>query len=312
VLLSAALYLSMGILALIGLIKKQLWSYCILFFLITLSIVSNIVFPIGTNMSERFLFMPSIGFCMLLVLLPLFFSKSKTFIQQKSILPVFGIIILLFAAKTIHRNLAWKDNFTLFTTDIHVSKNSAKLRNAVGGDLSAEAIKQKDENKRNAMLQEAIGHLKEATKIHPTYKNAYLLLGNAHNYLRQYEPAIQYYDQALRLDPNYGDAMNNRAITYRDAGLFYGQQQGDLNKAIQYLNEARKTLPNDYETIFGLGVANGMQGNLTEAIQLFEKTTQIQPNSAGAWRNLGNAYMNAGNQEAGQAALNKANSLEGK
>jgi len=166
------------------------------------------------------------------------------------------------------------------------------LRNSAGGELSAAAIKETDEAKRTALLQEAIGHLNEAIKIHPTYKNAYLLLGNANNYLKEFDQAIQAYDKALRLDPNYTDAFNNRAITYRDGGLFFGQQQGDLKKSIAYLTEAQKALPDDYETVFGLGVAQGMSGNLPKAIELFAKSTQLQPNSAGAWRNLGNAYMN--------------------
>lgn len=325
VILSTLLYLGMGILGLIGLLKKRLWSYGILYYLITLSVVSNVVFPIGTNMSERFLFMPSVGFCLGIValILPLqarlFGSQPKLNASRggealgkklNSVLVIGGFVLLLLSAKTIHRNFAWKSNFTLFTTDVEVSKNSAKLRNSVGGDLTAEAIKVKDAAKRTAMLQEAIGHLKEAIKIHPTYKNAYLLLGNAHNYLKQYDQAIAYYDQALRLDPSYPDAFNNRAITYRDAGLFFGQQQGDLQKSIQYLTEAQKALPNDYETVFGLGVAQGMSGNLTKAIELFEKTTQLQPNSVGAWRNLGNAYMNAGDAERGNVALQRAKALE--
>ena len=119
-----------------------------------------------------------------------------------------------------------------------------------------------------------------------------------------------YYDQALKLDANYTDAFNNRAITYRDAGLFFGQQQGDLPKSIQYLTEAQRALPNDYETVFGLGVAQGMSGNLAKAIELFKKSTELQPNSAAAWRNLGNGYMNAGNTELGTAALQKAKALE--
>lgn len=341
VLLSILLYLGLGILGLAGLLKKKLWSYSILYYLITLSVVSNIVFPIGTNMSERFLFMPSVGFCfgvVILIVTILRLSPSgggwgeekkhtpskkahsltsttggEDFRQKmKILLASCGIVLLLLSAKTIHRNLAWKSNFTLFTTDIEVSKNSAKLRNSVGGDLTAAAIKVKDEAQRTAMLQEAVGHLKEAIKIHPTYKNAYLLLGNAHNYLKQYDQAIAYYDQALKLDANYTDAYNNRAITYRDAGLFFGQQQGNLPKSIQYLTEARRALPNDYETIFGLGVAQGMSGNLSQAIELFKKSTELQPTSASAWRNLGNAYMNAGNTELGTAALQRAQTLEGK
>jgi len=337
VILSGLTYLGLGVIGLVGLLKKRLWGYGIWFYLITLSIVSNIVFPIGTNMSERFLFMPSVGACLAVVAVLLPFvsarfspsgggwgeEKSKKIhpptpasggedlVQMnKLVLMISGVVLLLFSAKTIHRNFTWKDNFTLFTTDVQVSKNSAKLRNSVGGELSAAAIKLKDPAKTNAMLQEAVGHLKAAVKIHPTYKNAYLLLGNAHNYLKQYEEAIGYYDQALRLDPSYTDAFNNRGITYRDGGLFYGQQQGDLAKSIQYLTEAQKVLPEDYETVFGLGVAQGMSGNINQAITLFSKATQLQPSSAAAWRNLGNAYMNAGDTERGTVALQRASSLE--
>jgi len=307
---SVLLYVGLGVIGLIGLLKKRLWSYGILYYLITLSVVSNIVFPIGTNMSERFLFMPSVGFCLGVV--ALFLSRGGEVLDKKLniVLLIGSIVLLLLSVKTIHRNLAWKSNFTLFTTDVEVSRNSAKLRNSAGGELIAEAIKIKEATKRTAMLQEAVGHLQVATKIHPTYKNAYLLLGNAHNYLKQYDQAIVYYDQALKLDANYTDAFNNRAITYRDAGLFFGQQQGNLPKSIQYLTEAQRALPNDYETVFGLGVAQGMSGNLTKAIELFKKSTELQPTSAGAWRNLGNAYMNAGNTELGTAALQKASALE--
>ena len=80
VILSTLLYIGMGVLGLIGLLKKRLWSYGILYYIITLSIVSNVVFPIGTNMSERFLFMPSVGFCLGVVLLLVsLVSATETF-----------------------------------------------------------------------------------------------------------------------------------------------------------------------------------------------------------------------------------------
>ena len=305
VILSTLAYLGIAIAGIIGTLRKKIWGYAALYYLITLSIVSNLLFPIGTNMSERFLFMPSVGFCLIVA-----YGLRKIPLSLNKQMIVGALIISLFSLKTVQRNYIWKDNFTLFTTDINVSKNSAKLRNSVGGELSARAINTENESQRTAILNEAIGHLLEATKIHPTYKNAYLLLGNAYNYLRQYEKAIEYYNQALKLDPNYTDAFNNRAITYRDAGLFYGQQQGDIGKAIQYLSEAVRALPNDYSTVFGLGVAKGMNNNLAEAIDLFRKATELEPNKSEAWRNLGNAYMNAGDTVNGTAALQKANELQ--
>jgi len=61
------LYSALGIYAVAGLRKKgNVTAYAILFFIITLSITSNLVFTIGTFMNERFVFIPSLGFTLLL------------------------------------------------------------------------------------------------------------------------------------------------------------------------------------------------------------------------------------------------------
>lgn len=310
---SLALYLAMIGYAMVGFRKKDPMSYGILFFLICLSIVSNIVFPVGTNLAERLLFLPSVGFCLVIAILlqRLFFSKKLT--NEKQWYPIFGVLLLLsvlFSVKTITRNPAWRNNYTLFTTDIRTSPNSAKLRNAVGGELVTQSVNEKDEQRRVAMLQEAAGHLREAVKIHPTYKNAYLLLGNCYNYLQQYDPAIEYYQKALALDPNYQDAFNNLAITYQQAGRYHGEQRKDLLKALTYLRQAYQIKPDDYETVRLLGVAYGISGRTQEAIEFFTKGTQLQPDNAGAWYDLGSAYHNAGNPEKGKEYIDKAQSMD--
>ena len=45
--------------------KKRIIAFGILYYFITFSIVSNLFFPIGTNMAERFMFMPSLGFSLI-------------------------------------------------------------------------------------------------------------------------------------------------------------------------------------------------------------------------------------------------------
>lgn len=313
VLVSVFLYLGMAIYALWNFRKKDPISYGILFYLLTLSIVSNLVFPVGTNMAERLLFLPSVGFCLAIAVLlqKIFFSKKLTAIKQ--LYPFFGVLLLLsalFSVKTITRNPAWQNNFTLFTTDINTSPNSAKLRNAVGGELITQSVDEKNEQRRLDMLNEAAGHLREAIKIHPKYKNAYLLLGNCYNYLQQYEQSITYYQKALELDPNYQEASNNLAITYQQAGRFYGEKQGNLLKALEYLRRAYQLKPTDYETVRLLGVAYGVSGKVQDAIEFFTKGTQLQPNNAGAWYDLGVAYHNAGNPTKGDEYIQKALAIE--
>lgn len=310
VLLSLLVYLGALVYAIRGLKKKDPISYGILFYLITLSIVSNVVFPVGTNMSERFVFMPSVGICVILSVLIYRLASIKKGQYQNLAFGVLGVLVLLFAGKTLMRNTVWKDNLTLFTTDIQSSPNSAKLRNAVGGELITQSVKVQNTSVQRNMLLEASGHLQEAIRIHPTYKNAYLLLGNCYNYLKQYEQSIQYFQKALELDPGYQDAITNLGITYRAAGKYYGQERNDLNRAIQYLNQANTMQPRDYETLRLLGVAYGLGGQNNRAIEYFTQAKNIAPNNAKIWFDLGNAYNHAGDEANAQKHFQKAQELD--
>ena len=310
VILSMVGYLAALVWSLFATFKRKPIGYAVLFYLTTLSIVSNLAFPVGTNMAERLIFMPSVGFCLLMALgfgeLSKVLSESRV---SKNILWVVLGLSLIYGAGTFNRNKAWKDNFTLFTTDIKTSKNSAKLRNAVAGELLNKYGNAPVAQRNAASLNEAVVHLKEATRIHPNYKNAYLLLGNAHNYLKKYEESIQYYNKALTFDPGYAEANNNLGLTYRDAGKFYGEIKGDIKKALEYLNKSYQMRSNDEEVVRLLGVANGVAGNHAKAIEFFTKFTQLKPNNPKGFFNLGTAYLNAGDANNASVNHNKARSM---
>ncbi len=316
VILSLLAYFVMTIYAIIGLRKKDPISFGIIFFLMTTSIISNIVFPVGTNMSERFMFMPSVGFTFILGILG--WRLAKKLNKEKSINSISQLTMLLgitafvtvaFGIKTAVRNMAWKDNYTLFTTDIETSKNSAKLRNAVGGEMIAQSSAPKNKNKETEMLRTAQVHLQEAIKIHPNYKASYLLLGNSSNYLKEYEKAIQYYNQVLTIDANDQNGFNNLGITYRDAGKFYGEK-GDFAKAEKYLNKALEMRGDEYEILRLLGVLNGTRGNHPIAIQYFQKAANKEPKNAQALFNLGTAYQYGGDPENAQKYLQQARAID--
>ncbi len=305
VLLTLALYIGLAFGFFYFWKRERIVSFGILFFAATLSIVSNVVFPIGTNMSERFMFMPSLG--VILVLGHFLFKYIKS---EKVFLAVVVLLSLILGGKTILRNQVWKDDFTLFTTDVKTNYKSAKLLNAAGGAMSTTASDMPPGEEKNKMLESSIGYLKQAIEIHPTYKNAYLLLGNSSYYLNRFDEAISYFDQALRLDPNFKDAQKNLPIVLRDAGRYYGEIKQDLDRSKKYLDRSYELSPNDPETNRLLGIVYGMKGDNQKAISYFQKVTQVQPGSAPAFVNLGTAYRNSGDMEKAQEAFSRAVQLD--
>ncbi len=316
VIASLVVYLALLWWAIRGLRQKEPTSFGIWYYLLTLSIVSNIAFPVGTNMSERFLFMPSMGYAWVMGWIAWRAAQWRAggklhhFWQTYWVWGILTGIVLLYSIRTITRNAVWKDNFTLFTTDVAISPQSAKVRNATGGVLIDSALQVKDEARRIQMLREATNHLQIAVRIYPYYKNAYLLLGNAHFYLKEYDKAIQHYERALKIDPNYADAQTNLARALRDAGKYYGEQRGDLPQAITYLSRSYQLDPTDAETARLLGVAYGLSGQNDKAIQWFEKALSLQPQSAAIMRDLATAWYHAGNQAKAQQWMQRARHID--
>lgn len=308
VILSLLLYAGLIFMAFRYFHKNKVISFGILFFLISLSIVSNIVFPIGTNMSERFIFMPSAGFVLVVAY---FFDKWYSRFKPMTI-SLLVLIVLAMSFKTISRNAVWKNDFTLFTTDVKTSSNSAKVLNAAGGSLIDQAIKEENNYLKTKYLQDATAYLVKALEIHPKYNNAYLLLGNAYFYQKKYDDAIGIYTKLTEIAPGYQEGSKNLALTYREAGRYFGEEKGDLAASLKYLGQAILMLPEDYETNRLYGIANAISGNLELALSHFRKCTELDPDNAGAYVNLGNTYFNMGDAVNGKVAHEKARQLDPK
>lgn len=313
VLLSGLVYILLTLSAIWGMRKMKVSNnakvifFSTAYFLITLSIVSNIIFPIGTNMSERFLYMPSLG---LSLMAGLALWKLNSRFSSQTVFAATTIIVLLFSVKTFTRNLVWKDNYSLFLTDIRTSTRSAKLLNSVGGEMITQSSNESDPQKKDIMLREAQSYLRRALEIHPNYKLAYLLLGNSHYYLKEYDQAIGMYRQTIKLDGSYKDGQRNLGIALRDGGKYIGETLNDPTKALRYLLEAEKLLPTDSETIRLLGVCYGRLGQTQQAITYFEKEISLAPDNASTYFNLAIAYQSLGNMQKAQENFEKAKSID--
>jgi Flp pilus assembly protein TadD len=312
--LSFLLYLGMGIYGVLGLRKKSPIAYGFLFYLSTLSIVSNLFLVVGTNMSERLVFMPSVGLCIALVagLAALFYgTKLPQTLRPQSLLVSIGAVALVFGGLTIMRNPAWKNNLTLFRTDAKTSVNSAKVHNALGGQLVSDAEKiKKDSLKSTPLLEEAAISLQRAVELYPGYKDAFFLLGTCNIHLKKYPEAVKYLEGAYSLNASDTNTVNNLTVAYRLLGQEEGEKRGNLANAFTYLKKALTFDPNDYATLRLLGVASNVAQDFPGALSYFEKAKNQMPQHADAWFELGMAYQFVKDNANAQQAFAKAQQLD--
>lgn len=282
--------------------RNPLLSLALLWYLIPLSLVCNLVFPIGTFMGERFLFMPSVGFSLIAAWCLLQLKNKNTNLA----FGILVIVLVLFAIKTVTRNQDWKNDFTLILHDAKISKNSAKINNAVGGILLDNIKNKKDSLTIKNYIASAKAHLNRAIELHPFYFDAYNLLGNAHFMAREYDQAISKYEFVLRYLPDDAEALNNLHLSLREGARYKGMSQNDPRGAIAWLDRALQLKPDDDETLSLLGVAHGVIGSYDKALEIFGRVVARNPTNPEAHFNLYLTYMNMGDSIKAQAALAEA------
>ena len=100
----------------------------------------------------------------------------------------------------------------------------------------------------------------------------------------RYDQAIQAYDEALRVDPNYETARDNqvRALTAKGNSLL---DQSKYDQAIQAYDEALRLDPNHKSAWNNKGNALFNQRKYDQAIQAYDEALRLDPNYALAANN---------------------------
>ncbi len=293
--------------------KKNPVAFGIIFFIITMSLVSNIFFLIEATLAERFLYMPSLGFCIGIIsfLYQIFKPKklSANISFQKSLTaqPVALTILIvcaLFSIRTFARNMDWKDNLTLLSKDVKTSPNSARIHYAYGSAILVEqALKEKDENKKQNLLQSAINELEQGVALIPEYADAWYHLGVAYKEKKDAANAIRCFEKARSYRPF------RTAEAYIASGLAYGAS-GKYDKAIADLTKATELDPKSSEAYNNLGLHYTDAGKIEEALKALNKAIEIKPDFSKAYYNMGNTYAKAGDFRTALEKYHKAISIE--
>ena len=293
--------------------QKNVLSFAMLWYFFGLALYSNIILTIGSHFAERFQFVSSLGFCLLLATL---LSKISGKTNKATNAPSFGsllkhnkigfsilaVILVLYSYKTVSRNKNWKSDYVLYSHDVKNSPNSARTHYYFGLELmKTKALFAPSEQLKQAYLDSAIAEFSKAASIYKQYADAYDQLGLAYYRKNNYEKAVEYYNIALKYNPK-------KATTYSNLGAIYFNSK-QFEKALQVYKEAIKFNPRYADAYQNMGSTLATLGRIDEAIAAFKNGLQYEPNNPQLNKFLGITYQNMGDKQNADYYLNKARSL---
>jgi Flp pilus assembly protein TadD len=306
--------------------SSRLAFFCIAWFFITLFPVSNII-PIQIFIAERYLYLPSVGFCLLFAL-----AIEEAHLRlpaRKKIAPLvfFVLAITSYSAMTIDRNLDWRDEVTLWTRTVEASPNSINAHKNLDRALNHSYYRHQVDKGliyfNEGKYQEALNEFEVAAIFRPNDPIVYIYLGNVYTAVGMFDLAELEYRVAIELDPENPGYINNLANTFHARGM-YDEAITLYKQALEFAPENKefhKNLANSYygagEFVLSieefekvllldnsdtealirisdahneLGIVYGKAGQYDLAIEEFNKAVSLNPGSAESHANLGNAY----------------------
>ncbi|CAL1269182.1 unnamed protein product [Larinioides sclopetarius] len=266
---------------------------------------SNLLFPVGFVVAERVLYIPSLGFCMLVARgWSLLFERRYS--RNWAILGIIFVIIIG-ACKIVRRNADWQDEYTLYRSSLSVNQRNGKLFNNMGRVL--EFLNRQEE---------ALKHYENSRRIEPNDIRSYLNIGRVLTYLHRYKEAEEIYRKAQTLLPgpeiqlqqeihvtpshlqlflSLASLISQNQSRLEEADALYREAlilRADFTKAylsradvLLRLNKSKEAEAMYYRALeyddsnpdlyFNLGVVLMDQGRNTEAIEFFNKALDLEP-----------------------------------
>jgi tetratricopeptide (TPR) repeat protein len=267
--------------------KRNIVSFGILFYFISISIVSNFVFGIGAPMGERFLFQASIGFSMIVGYLMTEFIQKTSFYSEsfRTGMTIFllTVLVLVCGYITIERNKDWKDNKTLFMADVYSAPNSIRTNtNAATTEYFDLLPLAKDQAQRKMLTEDAISKYRKTIAIDSSFPDPYtnlLIIYVQENNLPEAENIfLKGRKQGLR-----SAKFNNSAPIIRDAWNRTGHawyQKKNLDSALFCFRHAAFIDPTSSEAYYNMGGIYLEKGQGEKTVELWTKVMSLDPTNA--------------------------------
>ena len=321
-----------GLFALNRLMKKSILAVPLSMYFLSIAPGFAFTFLRGGIFAERFLYSAALGFLILLVLL--LFNLLKRWSHRAKNIELYGIgfftvlVTSLYSIKTITRNFVWKDNYTLFSTDIKTGETSAQNQRHFAEQTLVKALAEKDTIRKLELANVSLKAFEKSYNMHPMLAESYMKTAVIYQLiLNNPDKAIYFYRKTIECEPtkilraeayyNLGTVYQNNKANLVYASYCYNQSlsfkpdYAPANSATEALKKMgintlleptgnsfdENSANRDANYYFNLGYKRASEGKYKDAIVAFEEALKMNPKNIDALLNLGNCHGMLGNYQ---------------
>lgn len=269
-------------------------AFGLIWLLLTLLPVLNANW-VGENVfAERYLYLPSIGFCWLAAWAGLWLwnkaaATRPTWKTAYSL--ALGVIAILCVLRIVTRNRDWHDNFTFYSRTLAASPDAYLIR----VDLGAAYDERGDTENAEHEWQEVL-------RSHPQNAVALADLGTLYSKQNLNALATEYLQRSVKADPQYADAHIQLGFVYLNLGK--------TDQAEAEFRSAMKIAPLNVSGYAGLANVYWKRGNAAKTEELFQQAEKVNPGDPRVHFALGEFYVRTGRPEQARREYERALQLD--
>jgi protein O-mannosyl-transferase len=245
--------------------------------------VANLLFPIGTIMAERLMYLPSVGFCLAAAAVASPLSQEAGVRaaarpgsggRVTATRALLGLIVAALAVRSVVRLRDWRDEYTLYSATLRVAPENVRAL----FNYAATCEERGDDAAAIAAYEKALG-------VWPGFADAHYNLAGVLSRRKSWQEAVDHYTEAVRLQPGRVEYLVNLAHALE--ALDRHAEARDLLKRAIDLDRRSVVAYTD------LGAVELATGNVQEALAAYREAVRLEPSSVDALRNLGVAQREA-------------------
>ena len=265
--------------------------------------------PQESIVHDRYLYIPSIGFCLLAALALEWIASRFADKRERVFWAATGAICVVCFAFTVFQNETWSDDFAMAQQALAHDPNRPFLHNYVGATYfrqnrladaetwykqaialepnSFDALTNlADVCKLQNRLPEAEKYYAQAAEAGSPYFNTYYNLASIYMNSNRLDEALPRLERAFQIDPANADGPYSLGWVY--------DQKGDAARAEQFYVEALRLRPTYPEPRINLAVLQTKQARYKEALDNLLYVRKLVPQHPILLYALGDVYMKTG------------------